>query len=69
MATESRRTHRTDVLIAGAGAAGILLAAELTGNGFHCTIVEPTGIAAQQSGHSHGYLHKGYIYIRSDGAS
>lgn len=55
-----------DVLIAGAGVAGLLLAFELTKLGYSCLVVEKEGIAARQSGHSHGYLHAGYIYLRGN---
>lgn len=58
--------YEVDVLVAGGGVAGVLTAAQLTTMGFRCLLVEPRAIAAEQSGHSHGYLHKGYIYYRAE---
>lgn len=59
--------YEVDVLIAGSGIAGVLIAARLSDAGFRCLLVDPLGIAAEQSGHSHGYLHQGYIYLRAEG--
>ena len=55
-----------DVLIAGGGVAGLLVAAKATELGYSCMIVEPVAFAAQQSGHSHGYIHRGYIYLNGN---
>jgi glycine/D-amino acid oxidase-like deaminating enzyme len=55
---------KVDVLIAGAGIAGILTALKLSRAGYSCMLVEPRALVAEQSGHSHGYLHRGYIYFR-----
>jgi glycine/D-amino acid oxidase-like deaminating enzyme len=51
-----------DVLVVGAGAAGILVALGLTRRGYSVTLLDSSGLAAEQSNHSHGYLHRGYIY-------
>ncbi|HEX6097771.1 MAG TPA: FAD-dependent oxidoreductase [Thermoanaerobaculia bacterium] len=55
-----------DVLVAGAGGMGVLTAAALDDLGYSCALVDPVGIAAEQTGHSHGYLHRGYIYLRAE---
>ena len=55
-----------DVLIAGGGVAGTLVASMLTRLGYQCILVEPRALAAEQSGHSHGYIHRGYIYLRAE---
>jgi glycine/D-amino acid oxidase-like deaminating enzyme len=52
-----------DVLILGAGIAGLLVARALTIKGYQVTLVEGTALASGQSAHSHGYLHRGYIYL------
>lgn len=58
---------RTDVLIAGGGIAGMLIATRIAELGYRCVLVEPKALAAEQSGHSHGYVHRGYIYLRAEG--
>ena len=55
-----------DVLVAGAGGMGVLTAAALDDLGYSCALVDPVGISAEQTGHSHGYLHRGYIYLRAE---
>jgi glycine/D-amino acid oxidase-like deaminating enzyme len=52
-----------DVLVVGAGASGLLTASSLASRGLDCTLVEAAGLGAQQSNHSHGYLHSGYAYL------
>jgi glycine/D-amino acid oxidase-like deaminating enzyme len=52
-----------DVIIAGGGAAGITIAGLLANSGYSCMLVEPTAFGAEQSGHSHGYIHQGYVYL------
>ena len=52
-----------DVLVIGAGASGLLTASNLASRGLDCTVVEAIGLGAQQSNHSHGYLHSGYGYL------
>lgn len=52
-----------DVLVVGAGASGLLTAANLASRGLDCTVVEAIGVGARQSNHSHGYLHSGYGYL------
>lgn len=59
------RHHAGDVLVLGAGVAGLLSARALAGRGYRVTVVEKDGLASGQSGHSHGYLHRGYAYLRS----
>lgn len=51
-----------DVLVIGAGISGIVAASQLTQRGRRVALVDATGICAAQSGHAHGYLHRGYIY-------
>jgi glycine/D-amino acid oxidase-like deaminating enzyme len=51
-----------DVLIVGAGVTGTLLARRLMNDGRSVTVIDGEGFGAGQSGHSHGYLHQGYIY-------
>src|SRR5688572_13941993 len=58
--------YEVDVVIAGGGVAGSLLTARLGELGYRCMLVEPRGLAAEQSGHSHGFLHRGYIYLRAE---
>lgn len=55
-----------DVLVVGAGIAGLLIARALRDAGLTSIIVDPGPIGDAQSNHSHGYLHKGYIYLRSE---
>jgi len=54
--------HAGDVLIVGAGVTGTLLAFQLLREGRSVTLLDRSGFGAGQSGHSHGYLHHGYIY-------
>ena len=51
-----------DVIVAGAGVAGLLSALTLARRGAHVVLVEPLRAGAGQSGQSHGYLHRGYAY-------
>ena len=51
-----------DVIVAGAGMAGLLTALTLARRGVHVVLVEPARVGAGQSGQSHGYLHRGYAY-------
>ncbi len=51
-----------DVIVAGAGMAGLLTALALARRGVHVVLVEPSRVGAGQSGQSHGYLHQGYAY-------
>lgn len=60
--------YKVDVLVAGGGVAGALTAAKLANYGFKCLMVEARELAAEQSGHSHGYIHRGYIYLRAERA-
>lgn len=52
-----------EVLIVGAGAAGLLIASRLAGEGRTVTIVEAEQAGSGQSNHSHGYMHRGHIYL------
>ncbi len=54
--------HVGDVLVIGAGVTGTLTAMHLVHAGYSVMLVDQRGFAAEQSGHSHGYLHRGYIY-------
>src|SRR5262249_18882649 len=47
----------------GGGAMGLLAARAFSDTGRRVTIVEAGDLFGQQSGHSHGYLHQGYIYL------
>ena len=51
-----------DVVVVGAGVAGTLIASALSAADLAVTLVEASGFGARQSNHSHGYLHRGYIY-------
>lgn len=51
-----------DVLVVGGGLSGILTALNLRREGLDVALLERTGFGADQSNHSHGYLHRGYIY-------
>ena len=51
-----------DVMVAGAGMAGLLTALALARRGARVVLVEPHRVGAGQSGQSHGYLHLGYAY-------
>ncbi|WP_081680743.1 FAD-binding oxidoreductase [Cellulomonas sp. URHD0024] len=51
-----------DVIVAGAGVAGLLTSLALARRGAHVLLVEPSRLGAGQSGQSHGYLHHGYAY-------
>jgi glycine/D-amino acid oxidase-like deaminating enzyme len=53
-----------DVLVVGAGFSGLLAAHALVQAGFRVTLVEEHQLGGGQSAHSHGYLHRGYIYLR-----
>lgn len=57
-----------DVLIVGAGVTGTLLAFQLLNEGRSVTLMDQTGFGSAQSGHSHGYLHRGYIYRHGEKA-
>lgn len=48
----------------GAGACGILASLALHRQGEAVLLVDATGLAAGQTGHCHGYLHRGFIYNR-----
>jgi glycine/D-amino acid oxidase-like deaminating enzyme len=54
--------RRHDVVVAGAGMAGLLTALALARRGAGVLVVERSGIGGGQSGQSHGYLHRGYAY-------
>lgn len=51
-----------DVVVIGAGAAGILSATRLRDEGYSVILVEAARAGSAQSNHSHGYLHRGHIY-------
>lgn len=56
------RVHVGDVLIVGAGAAGVTTALRCDSAGLSGVVIEASAIGACQSQHSHGYLHDGSIY-------
>lgn len=51
-----------EVLIVGGGVTGLLAARRLDKGGVRWTLIESRGWGAEQSNHSHGYLHQGYAY-------
>lgn len=51
-----------EVLIVGGGATGLLTARLLDRRGLSWTLIESRGWGAEQSNHSHGYIHQGYAY-------
>jgi glycerol-3-phosphate dehydrogenase len=53
-----------DVLIVGAGAVGVVAATRYVEAGRRVTLVDGDGIAARQSAHSHGLVHRGACYPR-----
>ncbi|WP_327233990.1 FAD-dependent oxidoreductase [Streptomyces sp. NBC_01317] len=55
-------TRSYDVVVAGAGMAGILTALGLTARGARVLLVEERRLGGGQSGQSHGYLHRGYAF-------
>jgi len=55
-----------DVLVVGAGAAGVLSAVEAVRAGYDVTVLDRSGVAAEQSGHSHGLIHHGSLYVGND---
>jgi glycine/D-amino acid oxidase-like deaminating enzyme len=63
MMAHTERRFAGDVLIVGAGIVGVLLADRLGAAGIESTLVEAVGAGAEQSNHSHGYLHRGHAYL------
>ena len=57
-----------EVLVVGGGAAGILACERLREDGRDVTLIECAAIGAEQSNHSHGYLHRGFIYAAPSAA-
>ncbi|MDV7202481.1 FAD-dependent oxidoreductase [Mycolicibacterium fortuitum] len=51
-----------DVVVIGAGASGVLTSSALSAKGLEVTLIDRRGLAAEQSSHSHGYMHRGHIY-------
>ncbi|MFD7964720.1 FAD-dependent oxidoreductase [Streptomyces zaomyceticus] len=52
------------VVVVGAGVTGLLVTERLRRSGVPVLLVEQRGLGAGQTGHCHGYLHRGYIYRR-----
>ncbi|MFH9725967.1 FAD-dependent oxidoreductase [Streptomyces sp. NPDC017254] len=52
------------VVVVGAGVTGLLVTERLRQRGVPVLLVEQRGLGAGQTGHCHGYLHRGYIYRR-----
>jgi glycine/D-amino acid oxidase-like deaminating enzyme len=52
-----------DVLVVGAGASGLIIAQRFVDAGLSVTIVERGSVGGEQSNHSHGYMHRGHIYL------
>lgn len=50
------------VVVVGAGVTGLLVTERLRRSGVPVLLVEQRGLGAGQTGHCHGYLHRGYIY-------
>lgn len=64
-----RRPHQFwvgDSLVIGGGITGVLTALDLKSSGVETTLVESEGLGNDQSNHSHGYIHRGYIYRSPD---
>ena len=59
----------TEVLIIGAGVAGVGLARDLALRGVHCIVVEAKDINAGASGANNGLLHSGARYVSTDPVS
>ncbi|MFE9765029.1 FAD-dependent oxidoreductase [Streptomyces sp. NPDC005808] len=55
-------TRSYDVVVVGAGMAGMLTALGLTARGVRVMLAEERRIGGGQSGQSHGYLHRGYAF-------
>src|SRR4051812_13023876 len=62
MTRQAEEKWAGDVLVIGAGITGSLVARELSAGGHEVTLVDKTSFGAEQSNHSHGYIHAGYIY-------
>lgn len=54
--------HRYDVVVVGAGMAGMLTALALAERDISVLLLESGRLGGGQSGQSHGYLHRGYAY-------
>jgi glycine/D-amino acid oxidase-like deaminating enzyme len=52
-----------DVLVVGAGASGLTSASLLVERGLSVSVVDHRGVGAGQSGHHHGLVHRGYLYV------
>jgi hypothetical protein len=57
------RRWAADVLVVGAGASGLIIAQRLVDAGFSVAVVERGLVGGEQSNHSHGYMHRGHIYL------
>lgn len=56
-------TGSTVAVVVGAGATGILVALKLARAGIEVVLVEEGRAGDGQSNHSHGYMHRGHIYL------
>jgi glycine/D-amino acid oxidase-like deaminating enzyme len=52
-----------DVMVIGGGASGLTCAALLVERGLSVSVVDVEGVGAGQSGHHHGLLHRGCLYV------
>lgn len=52
-----------DVVVVGGGVSGLWIRRELIRRGYSVSLVEREALLAGQSSHSHGYLHRGFIYL------
>ena len=57
------RRWAADVLVVGAGAGGLIIAQRLVDAGFSVAVLERGLVGGEQSNHSHGYMHRGHIYL------
>lgn len=65
---QATRVDWPGVVVVGGGISGLLVADRLRRDGVPTLLVEQSALAAGQTAHCHGYLHRGYIYRQLDAA-